>query len=143
MDLIVWISGPSVGEKHDSGVIFRKGLSTKLFEDEAAECDAGCGDDRKLQTQDMGEHRVDRKMKANVRAQHEAVNSRLKQFNVLTTHFRHETKQRRNDEEAQDVLHGCCCHHSTQVHAWNENLWGCGLRCCLLAIIDRLPAPTD
>ena len=54
MDLIVWISGPSVGEKHDSGVIFRKGLSTKLFEDEAVECDAGCGNDGKLRTPDTG-----------------------------------------------------------------------------------------
>ena len=31
----------------------------------------------------------ERKMKSNARAQHEAVNGRLKQFNVLTTHFRH------------------------------------------------------
>ena len=86
--LIVWINGPFVGGKHDS-VIFREGLSNQLFDDEAVECDAGHGNDGKLRTPEMGESRVDRKMKANVWAQHEAVNERLKQFNVLTTHFRH------------------------------------------------------
>lgn len=42
-----------------------------------------------MKTPSMGQHSVDRKMKSNARAQHEAVNGRLKQFNVLTTHFRH------------------------------------------------------
>ena len=72
-----------------NSVILREGLSTHLLEDEVVECDTGCGNDRKLRTPDVGEHKVDRKMKANARAQHEAVNGRLKQFNVLTTHFRH------------------------------------------------------
>ena len=42
-----------------------------------------------MKTPDMGHTSRERKMKSNVRAQHEAVNGRLKQFNVLTTHFRH------------------------------------------------------
>ena len=69
-------------------------MSRLLFPEEAVEADQGYGGDNKLKTADMGDHRVDRKMKANARAQHEAVNSRLKQFNVLTTHFRHMKPQR-------------------------------------------------
>ena len=86
--LIAWINGPFIGGKHDS-IIFREALTNHLFEDEAVECDAGYGKDRKLRTPDIGDSRAERKMKADVRAQHEAVNGRLKQFNVLTTHFRH------------------------------------------------------
>ena len=43
-------------------------------------------------------------MKSNARAQQEALNSRLKQFNVLTTHFRH-TKPNR---ETMMERHGQC-----------------------------------
>ena len=85
---IVWINGPFVGGKHDN-TIFTQGLSQMLFDDEAVEADQGYGGDKKLKTPSMGQHKVDRKMKSNARAQHEAVNGRLKQFNVLTTHFRH------------------------------------------------------
>ena len=63
--LIVWINGPFRGGKHDS-VIFRENLSGLPFDDEAVECDAGCGNDKKLKTPDMGEQRSDRKMKADV-----------------------------------------------------------------------------
>ena len=43
-----------------------------------------------MKTPDMDHtSQEERKMKSNVRAQHEAVNGQLKQFNVLTTHFRH------------------------------------------------------
>jgi hypothetical protein len=86
--IIVWINGPFVCSTHDS-TIFRTGLSPLLFDDEAVECDRGYGGDFKMKTPSMGETSKQRKMKSNVRAQHEAVNGRLKQFNVLTTHFRH------------------------------------------------------
>ena len=82
---------PFVRGKHDNQ-IFRKGLCQLLFDDEACwavEADQGYGgDNKKLKTPDMGDHRLgDRKMKANAHAQHEAVNGRLKQFNVFITHF--------------------------------------------------------
>ena len=44
---------------------------------------------------DMGIDSKQRKMKSNARAQHEAVNSRLKSFNVLSSYFRH-CKEGRN-----------------------------------------------
>ena len=86
---IVWINGPFVGSKHD-GTIFRTDLSPLLFDDKAVECDRGYGGDFKMKSPGMGDSTSkERKMKSNFRAQHEAVNGRLKQFNVLTTHFRH------------------------------------------------------
>ena len=43
-------------------------------------------------------------MKSNARAQQEAVNGRLKHFNVLTTHFRHMKPNR----EGMMKKHGMC-----------------------------------
>ena len=40
-------------------------------------------------TPEVGYSRQQTKKKANIRAQHEIVNGRLKIFNVLNTHFRH------------------------------------------------------
>ena len=85
---IVWINGPFLGAAHDSS-LFRAGLSQQLHDEEAVECDRGYGGDFKMKTPGMGDNSKQRKMKSNVRAQHEAVNGRLKQFNALTTHFRH------------------------------------------------------
>ena len=56
--LTVWINGPSRGSKHGS-VIFRENLSGLLVDNEAAECDAGCGNDEKLRTPDVGEQKSD------------------------------------------------------------------------------------
>ena len=119
--LIVWINGPFRGGKHDS-VIFRENLSGLLFDDEAVECDAGHGNDKKLRTPDMGEQKSDRKMKADVQAQHEAVNGQLKQFDVLTTHFTH----MKPNKEGMMERHKTCFHavavekrvvHGTQIFA--------------------------
>ena len=85
---IVWINGPFDGSKNDS-TIFKEGLSNHLYDEEAVEADAGYNGDFKLKAPGMGKDSKERKMKSNARAQHEAVNGRLKQFNVLTTHFRH------------------------------------------------------
>ena len=52
----MWINGPFVGGKND-----KEGLSNQLFEDEAVKCDVGHGNDRKLRTPEMVEHRLDRK----------------------------------------------------------------------------------
>ena len=85
---IVWINGPFVASTADS-TIFKEGLSLLLYDEEAVEADRGYGGDFKLKTPSMGDNSKKRKMKSNIRAQHEAVNGRMKQFNILTTHFRH------------------------------------------------------
>jgi len=86
---IVWVAGPFKAGDHD-GVIFKKsGLEKALFPEEMVECDRGYKGSGKFAHPGMGSTHVDRKMKSNVRAQHECVNSRIKIFNVLTTYFRH------------------------------------------------------
>ena len=60
MSLIVWINGPFGGGKHNS-VVSRESLSGLPFDDEAAECDAGCSSDKKLRMPDMGEQKSDQR----------------------------------------------------------------------------------
>ena len=100
---IVWINGPFTGAENDA-TIFKNGLSTKLHEEEAVEADRGYKGDDKLKLPGMAITSKERKMKSNARAQHEAVNGRLKQFNVLTTHFRHMKPNR----EGMMRKHGMC-----------------------------------
>ena len=100
---IVWTSGPFVGSKND-GAIFREGLSRLLHDEEAVEVDNGYGGDNKMKTPRVGIDSKERKTKSIARAQHEAVNGRLKQFNVLTCHFRH-TKPNKREMMKK---HGLC-----------------------------------
>ena len=100
---IIWINGPFVGSKSD-GKIFRDDLSTLLCIDEAVEVDHGYAGDDKMKIPSIGFSSKERKMKSNVRAQHEAVNGRLKQFGVLTTHFRH----MKPGKEEMMRKHGMC-----------------------------------
>ena len=84
---IVWTNGPFVGSKND-GTIFRDhGLSQRLHAEEAVEVDGGYKGDHKMKNPSVGMNSKERKKKSIARAQHEAVNGRLKQFGVLTTHF--------------------------------------------------------
>ena len=99
----MWINGPFAGSKND-GTIFREGLGTLLHEDEAVEVDQGYAGDNKMKLPGMGKDSKERKMKSNTRAQQEAVNGRLKQFNVLTTHFRH----MKPNKEGMMRKHGMC-----------------------------------
>ena len=85
---IVWINGPFVGSTND-GTIFRNGLSPILCIDEAVEVDRGYSGDDKMKVPNMGMTSKQRKMKSNARAQHEAVNGRLKNWNSLGHRFRH------------------------------------------------------
>ena len=99
----VWINGPFVGSKND-GTIFRNGLSPLLFDEEAAEVDRGYGRDKKMKTPGIGINNKERKIKSNARAQQEAINGRLKQFNILTSRFRHNRPIR----EGMMKKHGMC-----------------------------------
>ena len=100
---IVWINGPFVGSVNDS-TIFKEGLGTLLYDEEAVEVDRGYLGDGRMKLPSMGKDSKERKMKSNARAQHEAVNGRLKHFNVLTTHFRHMKPNR----EGMMKKHGLC-----------------------------------
>ena len=100
---IVWINGPFIASKHDNN-IFREGLRNHLFDDEAVECDRGYGEDDILKAPQVGSDSNERKMKSNPRAQHEAVNGRLKQFKVLDSHFRH----MKPDKAGMMEKHGAC-----------------------------------
>ena len=123
---IVWINGPFEGSKND-GTIFRENLSTLLYPEEAVEVDRGYGGDTKMMHPSMGWNSAKRKMKSNARAQHEIVNGRLKQFNILTTHFRH----MKPDKESMMERHGMCFRAVaviTQLKFMNgENIWNDGL----------------
>ena len=90
---IVWIGGPHRAGKNDN-TVFQYELQALLFDDEAIECDMGYGGDARLKTPQLGKDTKEREMKSEVRAQHEAVNGRLKIFNVLNTHFRHMGRDR-------------------------------------------------
>ena len=123
---IVWINGPFEGSKHD-GTIFRQGLSTHLYPEEGVEVDRGYGGDAKMKTPSMGWNSRKRKMKSNARAQHETVNGRLKNFNILTTHFRH----MKPNKQSMLKRHGMCFHAVaviTQLKFMNgEKIWNDGL----------------
>lgn len=99
----VWTNGPFVGSKND-GTIFKEGLSLQLHDEEAVEVDGEYGGDNKMKPPGLGMDSKERKMKSIARAQHEAVNGRLKQFNVLTTHFRH----MKPNKAAMMKKHGLC-----------------------------------
>ena len=94
-------------------IIFEQGLDTLLHPEEAVEADRGMGGgDTRLKHPSMGmTGSGERKMKSNTHAQQEAVNSRLKQFNVLTTHFRHMKLHR----EAMMEKHGHCFYDVTVI----------------------------
>ena len=100
---IVWISGPFVASKADP-TIFRNGLSNIIADDEVVEVDGvykGC---LKGKLPDQGIDSDERKQKSVARGRHEVVNGRLKQFGVLTIHFRH---QKPNKVAMMDK-HKCC-----------------------------------
>ena len=124
---IVWTNGPFVGSASD-GTIFKNGLSLLLHDEECVEVDSGYAGDNKAMQPSMGMNSKERKMKSNARAQHEAVNGRLKHFNVLTTHFRHMKPNR----EGMMKKHGMCFDAVTvitqlKLTVGGESIWEEGL----------------
>ena len=99
---IVWVNGPFVASTND-GTIFRNQLTHLMCDDEAVEVDSGYGGDIKMKRPMMAYTSKMRKEKSQVGGQHENVNGRLKQFNVLTTHFRHTSPRDKMMEK-----HGKC-----------------------------------
>ena len=101
---IVWVNGPYVASTND-GTMFRQKLTHLLCEGEGVEVDGGYKGDARMKTPRMGMTSKIRKEKSVVRGRHENVNGRLKQFNVLTTHFRHTSPRNKMMEK-----HGKCFH---------------------------------
>ena len=87
-DKIVWINGPFKAGESDLNV-FRQALSHILCDDEAVECDMYYKGDNRFKNPRVHQGRDDRLQKNKVRARHENVNSRIKQFKVLDRVFRH------------------------------------------------------
>ncbi|CAB9528703.1 unknown protein [Seminavis robusta] len=99
---IVWTNGPFPAGKGD-GTICIEGLLNYLAEDEGVEVDAGYKGHPKFKAPVVATSRKDRKEKSVVRGRHEAINGRLKIFNVLVAPFRHLTPRNKMMEK-----HGIC-----------------------------------
>ena len=100
---IVWINGPFPASVADP-TIFRDGLSNEIGENEVVEADAVYSGPLNAMTPRQGISREARKQKSVARGRHEVVNGRLKQFSVLTTHFRH----MKPNKQSMIQKHGWC-----------------------------------
>jgi hypothetical protein len=85
---IVWFKGPFCASVNDA-TIFKEDLAHRLCDDEGVETDAGYKGHDAFKSKQTSVSREQRKQKSQVRARHEIINSRLKQFNVLNFPFRH------------------------------------------------------
>jgi transposase len=85
---IVWFKGPFVASKNDA-TIFIEDLAHRLYKNEGVDVDGGYKGHDALKNKMVSISRAQRKQKSAVRARHETINSRLKQFNVLNFPFRH------------------------------------------------------
>ena len=92
---MVWLHGPFRCGKGDINVA-RHALINALEEGEMVEADLGYrGEQFKIKTPSSLHVRSDeeRKMKALVRARHETVNERMKNFSILSNVFRHDLRK--------------------------------------------------
>lgn len=94
---ICWVNGPFECGSNTDIVIFRKNLKARLGSGEYIIGDGGYGDIRCVQKN--GLHGIQKRYHCMIRARHETVNKRLKEFNILRNTFRHCLKK-----------HGVCFH---------------------------------
>jgi hypothetical protein len=85
---IVWINGPFKAGRNDKTIFVEDGLKDMLCDNECVEVDRGYQGDDKLKNPNIAQSREDRIQKSQVRARHEIVNGRLKNFNILDAVFR-------------------------------------------------------
>lgn len=93
---IVWIAGPYLPGECNDLQIFRKGLIKKLGKSERVEADDGYIGEAPKKVKCPGSYvsRNDqKKMRGRLRMRHESINERLKNFNCLSTKFRHSDKK--------------------------------------------------
>ena len=86
---IVWINGPFRAGTSDVKIFHEDGLLHALADNECIEVDAGYQGNDKFKNPYIAASRIHRIQKSKVRARHENVNQRLKQFAVLDQVFRH------------------------------------------------------
>lgn len=87
---IAWAHGPFPCGSYSDVRIFRLGMKRNLDEGELVVADGGYKDERCMACKD--EQDPNREFFALVRARHETVNRRFKQFAVLGNRFRHSLK---------------------------------------------------
>jgi hypothetical protein len=85
---ICWSNGQFYGTMYESK-IFREGFGLEIPDDESVEVDASPGGDPQLMKPLTGPSTVARKQKSSHRGRQETIFSRMKQLNVLDTHFHH------------------------------------------------------
>lgn len=94
---IAWIHGPFPCGAHNDLSIFRLGLKKCLLPGERVEADAIYASDERCDGPfDYCSSTVQYESKFRVRARHETVNGRLKQFEILNQRFRH-PKEKHHD----------------------------------------------
>ena len=88
---IVWVNGPyRCGQNPDLN-IFRDRLKLILEPGENVVADSGYRDERCVQAKDIPPQW--RPLHSRIRARHECINRRFKQFSALTTTFRHDVSK--------------------------------------------------
>ena len=87
---ISWVHGPFSCGSHPDVNIFRLGLKQKLPETEQVCTDDGYQDERCITKGDVSSCPLESRTHALLRARHENVHRRLKQFFVLSHRFRHD-----------------------------------------------------
>ena len=87
---MVWVNGPYKAGTHDLP-LFRDELEKRLLPWELVEGDKGYSGNIKVRCPDSGINTQERRDKMVVRARHEAVNGRLREFNVISCIFHHAT----------------------------------------------------
>ena len=87
---IVWFNGPFPCGEWPDIAIFRSGLKDMLDNNEMVEADNGYkGEPTTVRTRDDYVNQLENYEKNKIRARHETVNKRLKQFHILRQPFRH------------------------------------------------------
>ena len=110
---IVWANGPYACGANPDVTIFRSDLKTKLHTNEFVVTDSGYGDEKCITP--PGSNHSDHKVLAEIRARHEIMNKRLKQFFILSHRFRHALEQH------VDCFHAVC--NLTQLNLEHEPLF--------------------
>lgn len=99
---IVWVSGPfQCGTMNDLS-IFRQGMKLQLDDGERVIADSGYRDTSCITPDEA--YLLPGRIHSRLRARHETVNARLKDFNVLFKRFRHDV-----------AFHGPCFHAVANV----------------------------
>ena len=85
---IVWVNGPFLCGSHPDVTIYRNGTKFELARDEREVADKGYTDDACLTPGTVLSH-IPTALLSFLRARHETVNKRHKQFCVLNSHYGH------------------------------------------------------